>query len=123
MPEPGDQSLLSRCKRWRLVKWASFVVLAGAIALALQASVSRLQNTIDMIDSGSAGDLEYKRMTEGATLRTVIGLGVGCAAMLSYMVSAVLHQRSRSALRDFREEQRRSSLAELIDEVDRPSED
>jgi hypothetical protein len=118
MEERGER-LRRAVKRWRLAKWASFVLLAAAILLALNAAVGRLQATVNMIDRGTAGDADYERMSERASFQTILGLSTGCAAIVGYMVCVVLHQRAKSAEKELREEQRQTTLAALgADESD-----
>ena len=113
MNESDGAHLLRRQRLWRYAKWACFAIITVAVVIALSSALTRLQNTSDMIEDGSAGSRAYREMSERATFRTMLGLSVGCGGMLAYMACFLMHQRAQRAVRAWQDQERRTRLTEL----------
>lgn len=98
--------LLQQKRRWLIALITFGLLLATSILLGLGATVQKMKQTMELVDSVSISDSAYQRMVNRSILWGKLGLAFGTVSFAGYLVSFVMHQRARDRLKAWREEQR-----------------
>ncbi len=106
MPAEIQSDLLQRKRRWLIALCVCGLFLALSILLGLGATVWRMQETMELVDDSAVSDAAYLQMIERATLWSKLGLAIGTVAFAGYLVSFVMHQRTKEKLKSWHEQQR-----------------
>jgi len=98
--QPSD--LLLRKKRW-LVALISFgLLLALCIITGLGTTVWRMQQTMDLVDSAAVSNTAFEHMIERTIFWGKLGLAFGTVAFAGYLISFVMHQRTKEKIKSWR---------------------
>lgn len=106
MFEDESSDLLQRKRRWLIALIGFGLLLAACILIGLGATVWRMQQTMDLVDSATVSDTAFEQMVERAILWGKLGLAIGTVAFAGYLVSFIMHQHAKEKLKTWREAQR-----------------
>ena len=118
---PSVQKLQRTKRRWLLVLWCSALLLALSIILGMGTMLSRLKQTMQLVDEAShseAGYEEMEEMTQRTMLAGTAGLILGSLAFLAYLCAVVMHHRVKQQIQRARDEERDRYWEELLEEED-----
>ena len=119
---PSVQKLQRTKRRWLLVLWCSALLLALSIILGMGTTLSRLKQTMQLVDDASLSEAGYEEMEEmiqRTMLAGTAGLILGSLAFLAYLCAVLMHHRARQQIQRARDEDRQLTiLEELLEEED-----
>lgn len=89
-------SASSPTRLWSYAAWIFGTLLALSILLALGATVWRMEQTYNIVDSDIAGAEDYRAMIDTSLHWSRVGLFIGIPAALLYVASLVQLYRGRN---------------------------
>lgn len=109
--------LQRRKKRWLVFTYLFGLMLAVAIVVGLSTTVSRLDQTMKLVDDNSISDTTYDKMVDRSIVQGQVGLAMGTLAFFGYLISFVMHNRMKEKIKAQRDEGRHLAiLDELLEE-------
>lgn len=81
---------------WSYAAWAFGGILVLAIILSLGATVWRMDKTYNLVDSDIASPEDFQEMIDASIRWARIGLFTGIPAAALYLLSLIMHHRSKA---------------------------